>query len=75
MASSADGPDAVIELSHLAWGEFVKGDPEPAEALFSQRDDVSLGNPFGTFVRGWEQAKQTMERAAGLYREGELQPR
>jgi ketosteroid isomerase-like protein len=72
MEPSQDGPDTVIEQSHHAWAEFVKGDPQPAEALFSRRDDVSLGNPFGPFVRGWEQAKQTMERAAALYSDGEV---
>ena len=67
-----DGPEKVIERSHAAWGEFVKGDPEPAKALFSRRDDVSLGNPFGPFVRGWKQAEQTMEKAASLFRDGEV---
>jgi ketosteroid isomerase-like protein len=72
MASSGAGPEAVVKRSHVAWGEFVKGDPEPAKALFSRRDDVSLGNPFGPFVRGWKQAEQTMERAASLYRDGQV---
>lgn len=66
-----DRPAAVIERSHRAWGDFVKGDSEPAKALFSRQADVSLGNPFGPFVRGWEQAAETMERAASLYRDGE----
>ena len=66
------GPETVIEQSHLAWREFANSDPEPAKALFSRRDDVSLGNPFGPFVRGWDEAEQTMERAAALYREGEV---
>jgi len=71
MASSQEA-EWVIEQSHAAWGSFVTGDPEPAKALFSRRDDVSLGNPFGPFVRGWEEAAQTMERAAALYRDGEV---
>jgi ketosteroid isomerase-like protein len=67
-----DDVDAVIEQSHLAWGEFVKGNAEPAEKLFSHRDDVTLANPFGPVVRGWTQAAETMERAASLYRDGEV---
>jgi ketosteroid isomerase-like protein len=63
--------DVLIEESHLAWGEFVKGDPEPAKNLFSHRDDVTLANPFGPVVRGWKQVAETMERAASLYRDGE----
>jgi len=70
--TSLQGAGWLIEQSHSAWGSFVKGDPEPAKALFSHRDDVSLGNPFGPFVRGWEDAAQTMERAAALYRDGEV---
>ena len=64
--------DQVVEQSHLAWGEFVKGNPEPAKKLFSQRDDVTLGNPFGPFARGWKQVAETMERAASYYRDGQV---
>src|SRR3954463_8480767 len=65
-----DTPDAVIERSHRAWDDFVKGDSEPAKALFSRQADVTLRNPFGPFVGGWEQAADTMERAASLYQDG-----
>ncbi len=68
----SDDVDEVIEKSHRAWAEFVKGDPEPAKALFSHREDVTLANPFGPPVRGWKQAAATMERAASLYRDGEV---
>jgi ketosteroid isomerase-like protein len=33
---------------------------------------VTLGNPFGPFVRGWRDAEETMERAASQYRDGEV---
>jgi ketosteroid isomerase-like protein len=49
----------------------MKGNPEPAKKLFSQREDVTLGNPFGPFARGWKQVVETMERAASNYREGD----
>ena len=65
-----DTPHAAIERSHGAWNHFVRGDPEPAKVLFSRQADVTLGNPFGPFVSGWEQAAETMERAASLYKEG-----
>jgi ketosteroid isomerase-like protein len=63
--------DQIVEQNHLALGEFVKGNHAPLKRLYSQRDDVSLGNPFGPFVRGFEQAVQTMQRAASYYRDGE----
>jgi ketosteroid isomerase-like protein len=72
MSSARDGPQAVIEESHRALAEFVKGNSEPAKALFSRRDDVCLGNPFGPFVRGWKDVAATADRAAALYRDGEV---
>jgi hypothetical protein len=44
---------AVIEESHRAVDAFMRGDPAPLQALFSQRDDVCLPNPFGPAQRGW----------------------
>jgi ketosteroid isomerase-like protein len=40
--------------------------------MYSHQEDVSLANPFGPPVRGWEQAAATMERAASNYRDGEI---
>ena len=62
--------DEVIEQYHLAANEFVKGNPEPAKRLFSHREDVTLANPQGPAVRGWEQVAQSMERAASARRDG-----
>jgi len=72
MAASDAGAEAFLEQSHVGWAAFITGDPEPAERMFSRSDDVSLGNPFGPFVRGWSQSKAVMERAAGYWREGEV---
>lgn len=70
--TASDDLDDVVGQYHLAAGEFVKGNPEPYKLVFSQREDVSLGNPFGPFTRGWVQVAATMERAAALYRDGEI---
>lgn len=72
MTSQLAGPETVMEESHRAWAEFVRGSSERAKALFSRQDDVSLGNPFGPFVRGWKDAEATIDRAATLFREGEV---
>jgi hypothetical protein len=69
---SASDFDGALERYHRAAGEFVKGNPEPYKAAFSHREDVSLGNPFGPFVRGWKHEAERMERAASLYRDGEI---
>jgi ketosteroid isomerase-like protein len=63
---------AVMEQCHAGLGELVKGDPEPFKRMWSNRDDVSLGNPFGPFVRGWKEAAATMERASSNYRDGQI---
>ena len=69
---SVDDLDQVIERSHLALGEIVNGNPEPLKEMYSHRQDVSLANPFGPPVRGWDEAARTMERAASNYRDGEI---
>jgi ketosteroid isomerase-like protein len=68
----SDELDHVIEQAHVALGEIVKGNPQPWEELFSHRHDVTLGNPFGPFVRGWKQVAETAAGAAARYREGEI---
>ncbi len=69
--AEVDAFDEVVEQYHLALGEFVKGNPEPAKELFSHREDVTLSNPFGPPVRGWDEVAKTLERAASHYRDGE----
>lgn len=62
--------DSVITQQHRAVDEFVRGHHEPLAELWSRQDDVTLGNPFGPFVRGFEPVVQTMRRAASLYADG-----
>ena len=64
--------DKLIEKYDLALGEFVKGNPEPVKELFSHRDDVTLANPLGPPVRGWDEVAKTIEHAASNIREGEI---
>jgi ketosteroid isomerase-like protein len=62
--------DQFIEQYHRSADAFMRGSHEELARLYSQRDDVTLGNPFGPFVQGFEQVVQTMKRAAALYRDG-----
>ena len=62
--------DPTIEENHRALDAFARGDYQPAASLWSRRDDVTLGNPFGPFVRGFAQILEAMQRAASLYRDG-----
>ena len=64
--------DEVVEHYQRAIGEFAKGNPEPNKLVFSHREDVTLANPLGPPVHGWEQVAATMERNASMIREGEV---
>jgi ketosteroid isomerase-like protein len=62
--------EELIERYHLALGEFMKGNPEPAKRLWSRREDASLANPQGSVARGWEEIAEAMDRAASTRRDG-----
>ena len=60
----------VVEKFQSALDEFFRGNPEPAKAVMSHQDDVTLANPFGPIARGWAQVDKAMELAAMNYRDG-----
>ena len=67
--TAADDVDQLIERYQLALDEFMKGNPGPVQELFSHREDVSLANPYGPPVRGWERVAEVTEHAASLRRD------
>ena len=60
-----------LDKYHNGMDEFMRGSCEGVKPLFSQADDVTLGNPFGPVAKGWSQVVGAMERAAENYRNGE----
>jgi ketosteroid isomerase-like protein len=70
--AAVDDVDQLNEQYHLASGEFLKGNPEPVKELWSHREDVSLANPYGPPVRGWDEAAKTIEHASSLRSDGEF---
>jgi ketosteroid isomerase-like protein len=70
--ATVDDVDQLIEQFHLASGEFLKGNPKPTQELFSHREDVTLANPFGPPVRGWDEVAKVSEHAASQVRDGEF---
>ena len=70
--AAADHVDELIEQFHLASDEFLKGNSEPVNKLWSRREDVTLANPFGPPVRGWDEVAKVTEHAASQDRDGEL---
>jgi hypothetical protein len=64
--------DRAIERSHAAVAAIFRGDPHPAKALFSDEDDVTLGNPFGPYAHGRRKVEETLTGAASNYRDGDV---
>ena len=50
----------------------MRGNPQPVKDLFSQREDVTLANPYGPPVRGFDEVAKAVEHAASLCSEGEF---
>jgi uncharacterized protein (TIGR02246 family) len=74
VAAAPADPDfeAAVEQSHKALAAILRGDPSLYAALFADRDDVTLGNPFGPYAKGKAAVVQTLAGAAAKYREGDV---
>jgi len=62
--------ESVVDECHRALAAIITGDAEPWRTVLSRRNDVTLGNPFGPFVRGFEDVMAAATAAAGRYRDG-----
>src|SRR5438067_13428185 len=67
---TADFDALMVEARH-ALDQIAKGNPDVYRALYSRGEDITLGNPFGGFVRGVAAVFETIDRAASYYRDGE----
>src|SRR5688572_14166121 len=72
LAPVASEHDLPLEEYHRAGLEITNGNPEVYKALYSRSDDVTLANPFGPPVSGWDEVSATLDRAAANYRDGEV---
>jgi ketosteroid isomerase-like protein len=54
-----------------SWRPSSRGDPEPELRLWSRRDDITLTNPLGPPVRGWEAVREAAEHALSQVADGE----
>src|SRR5215218_10945307 len=71
MSAVAD-VDKLIEQFDQAQGEFMKGNAEPVQKLFSHQEYVTLANPLSPPAHGWDEVSATIERAASQFRDGRL---
>ncbi len=62
--------DSAIDASHRALDAILRGDSSVYEALFSESDDVTLGNPFGPYAHGRTRVEEALAGAASRYRDG-----
>jgi ketosteroid isomerase-like protein len=70
VTTAVDDVDELIEQYFRAQGEFLRGNPEPVKKLFSRREDVSLANPYGPPVRGFDEVAKAVEHDASLRSDG-----
>ena len=70
VVAALDDVHELIEQYYRAQGEFLRGNPEPVKDLFSHREDVTLANPYGPPVRGWDEVAKSIEHAASLRSDG-----
>jgi ketosteroid isomerase-like protein len=71
MADTAEF-DSIVEPYHDALRGIINGDPDGYKQMYSERDDITLANPFGGVARGRTEVEERLERAADNYREGEI---
>jgi ketosteroid isomerase-like protein len=64
--------DEVVGQFHQTMNDFAKGDPEPAKAIFSHGEDVSLANPWGPPVVGWDRVSKALDSAAARFKDGRV---
>ena len=71
MAGPFETLDAALEEAHRALTAIGNGDPSVYLGLFADREEITLGNPFGPFGRGREAVAKNLANAATKYRNGE----
>jgi ketosteroid isomerase-like protein len=69
--TAEDNVEELIKQFTLAQGELLKGNSEPAKEMCSHRQDVTLANPLGPVVHGWEHVVAATDQAASQFRDGE----
>ena len=71
-AKVPDALEVVITESHEALRKILNGDPSGYAALFADRDDITLGNPFGPYGKGREAVLKALKNASTKYHEGSV---
>ena len=67
---SAKDFDELMDRARSALDAITNGDPTGYQELYSDDDDITLGNPFGGFARERAAVYEQLERAASYYTDG-----
>lgn len=68
--TNAQQLEKAIAQSHRALEAILNGDPSLYLALFADREDITLGNPFGPFGKGRAAIAANLANAANKYQRG-----
>lgn len=64
--------EATVAESREALRQILNGNPSGYAALFADRDDITLGNPFGPFGKGRTAVLAALNNAAKKYTDGSV---
>ena len=64
--------EEAIAESHEALRKILNGDPSGYAALFADREDITLGNPFSPFGKGRAAVQAALNNAAKKYTNGSV---
>jgi ketosteroid isomerase-like protein len=67
VSAISDDFDAFVGVYRNGIRSMARGDNAPAMAVYSRRDDVTLANPLGPPIAGWDNiARESARVAAGI---------
>jgi ketosteroid isomerase-like protein len=62
--------EEAAEAQVEAMEAIVRGDAEPAKAIYSRADDATLANPWGPTVRGGQATREMLDFVGTMFRDG-----
>jgi ketosteroid isomerase-like protein len=69
--ASTQSFDEIVERNHQAGISILNGSADGYKEIYSERDDITLANPFGPPVRGRKAVFERLDAAAANYRDGQ----
>jgi ketosteroid isomerase-like protein len=64
--------DETLERSRAAANAMARGDANGVKAAYAHADDVTLANPFGHTVRGWDEVEAALDFVSSRFSGAEV---